>query len=517
MEKPASVRKHGTPPYEDEDPVVPPLVENPVEKSHEPPGAAAPASNGARRGQRFDSTVLVPLIVACALFVQVMDSTIIATSLPMIALDFGKDPVVLKLGLSAYLISLAVFIPISGWISDRFGGRTVFRTSLGVFMVGSVLCGFTHSFFSFVAARFLQGIGGAMMVPVGRIVILRTVPRQKLVSALNTLTAPAMLGPVIGPPVGGLITTYASWRWIFFINIPISVLGIVLAGLFMENYREEEVPPLDWAGFLLSGFGLSLAMFGLSTITDRLMPVKVCVGISIVGAIFMCLYFVHARRKPQPLLNLDFLKIKTFLVGVGGGSLFRIGVGAIALLLPLMFQIGFGLSPFQSGMLTCASAIGAIFMKATIKMVLRVFGFRAVLIYNAIFSSAAIMAYGLFKATTSHLLILTILFIAGCFQSLQFTALNAIPYADIADQDVSPATSLFTTIQQLSLGIGITIGAFALQATSSLRHHQAILADDFGPAFFLLGLIAMTSAYSAVGLPPHAGADLAGRDADAYE
>ena len=378
-------------------------------------------------------------------------------------------------------------------------------------MVGSALCGFTHSFFSFVAARFVQGIGGAMMVPVGRIVILRTVPRHQLVSALNTLTAPAMLGPVIGPPVGGLITTYSSWRWIFFINIPISVLGIVLAGFFMESVNEDEAPPLDWAGFLLSGFGLSLAMFGLSTISDRLMPIKVSVGCAIAGAISICIYFLHARHKEQLLLNLDFLRIKTFWVGVGGGSLFRIGAGAISLLLPLLFQIGFGLNPLQSGLLTCASAIGALFMKATTTRLLRILGFRAVLLFNAIFSSAAIISYGLFKATTPHLLIVTILFIAGCFHCLQFTALNAIAYADIADHDVSPATSLFTTIQQLSLGLGITCGAFALQAANSLQGHSQIVVGIW-PAFLVVGLIAMTSAYSARGLSLNAGADLAGRN-----
>lgn len=468
----------------------------------------------AEPGRRFEPALLVPLIVACALFVQTMDSTIIATSLPNIAADFGKDPVVLKLGLSAYLISLAVFIPISGWICDRFGGRTIFRISLGVFMLGSGLCGLTHSFFSFVAARFLQGIGGAMMVPVGRIVILRTVPREKMVAALNTLTAPALLGPVIGPPIGGLITTYWSWRWIFFINIPISLLGIVLAGIFMENVKEDGATPLDWPGFLLSGFGLSVSMFGLSTISDRLMPVKVSLAFIIAGAASTCFYFLHARHTEQPLLNMAFLKVKTFWVGVGGGSLFRIGIGAISLLLPLLFQIGFGLNPFQSGLLTCASAIGSLFMKATTTMLLRAFGFRAVLLFNGILSSAAIIACGLFRATTAHLLIFVVLFIAGCFQSLQFTALNAIAYADIASPDISPATSLFATIQQLSFGVGITLGAFALQTASFLQRHKAVVAEDFWPAFLVVGLVAMFSAYSAVGLPSSAGADLAGRDAN---
>jgi EmrB/QacA subfamily drug resistance transporter len=459
--------------------------------------------------------LFVPLIVACALLMENVDGTVITTSLPMIARDLGMDAIVLKLGLTSYLVSLAVFIPISGWMADKFGGRTVFCAAIATFMVSSMLCGMARSFAFFVTARFLQGIGGAMMVPVGRIVIVRTVSRDELITALNYLTVPALLGPLVGPPLGGFITTYLSWRWIFFINVPISILGIFLAVRYMENIREAEVPPLDLTGFLTSATGLSLLMFGLSTISERLLPRVIAVGSIAVGAAITYLYFRLAQRTETPLLDLGLFKIKTFSVGVGGGSLFRIGVGSIAFLLPLLLQLGFGMSPLQSGMLTCASAIGALFMKSAIKMVLRAFGFPSVLAFNALLSGISVVVIALFTARTPHLLIFLVLLLGGCVRTLQFTALNAITYAEIPDQVVSQATSMYATVQQLSLGMGVTVGAFALQASSFLQRHGTIVARDFWPAFLAVGLIAASSSYSAFTLPSDAGAEMAGRPAKA--
>jgi MFS family permease len=244
--------------------------------------------------------LLVPLIVACALFMEHVDATVIATSLPMIARDLGRDPIVLKLGLSAYLVSLAVFIPVSGWMADRFGGRTVFCAAIATFMVSSMLCGVARSFAFFVAARFLQGVGGAMMVPVGRIVIVRTVPREDLVTALNYLTIPALLGPLVGPPLGGLITTYVNWRWIFFINVPISVLGIFLGLHFMDNVREDTVPPLDTSGFVLSATGLSMLMFGLSTINERVISHDYAFVCIVIGGSWRRIAVPHRNWRARP-------------------------------------------------------------------------------------------------------------------------------------------------------------------------------------------------------------------------
>lgn len=442
---------------------------------------------------------------------EMVDSTVISTSLPIIARDLGKDPILLKLGLTAYLLSLAVFIPISGWICDRFGGRTVFRSAIAIFMVSSMLCGLAHSFAFFVVARFLQGIGGAMMVPVGRIVILRSIPREEYVTAISYLTTPAMLGPVIGPPLGGFITTYLSWRWIFYINVPISILAIFLAGRYMENFREPDVPRLDIAGFALSASGLLLAMFGLTTINDQLMPVIASIACMVVGFILILAYVQHARRAPDPLLDLQLLKIKTYGIGISSGSCFRVGVGSLAFMLPMLLQLGFGLSPAQSGVLTCASGIGAVVMKPLAKPVIGFFGFRRLLMWNAVSSAIWIATFALFRPTTSHAILFPVLLAAGLFHSLQFTALNVIPYADMPDSKVSQATSLYAMSQQLSLGIGVALGALALQLSTFVQRHRTIVTADFWPAFLLLAVITLVSAIFSAGLPANAGAGMAGR------
>lgn len=459
----------------------------------------------------------VPLVVACALLMENIDSTVISTSLPMIARDLGMDAITLKLGLTSYLVSLAVFIPISGWMADRFGGRNIFCAAIGTFMVSSMLCGLSRSFVFFVTARFLQGVGGAMMVPVGRIVIVKTVSRDELVTALNYLTIPALMGPLIGPPLGGFITTYMTWRWIFFINVPISIVGILMALRYMENTREEEVFALDKHGFITSAVGLSLLMFGLSAITEQLMPRMISSACIVIGAVVTFIYFRFAQRTEAPLLDLGLFKIKTFWVGVAGGSLFRIGIGSIALLVPLLLQLGFGLSPLQSGTLTCASAIGALFLKSIVKAVLRRFGFRRVLSLNALMSAASVAVLALFTARTHHWVIFMILGIGGCFRALQFTSLNAITYAEIPDHMVSKATSMYATVQQLSLGMGVTVGAFALQASSFLQGHKTIVASDFWPAFLAMGLFVASSAQTAFGLPSDAGAEMAGRPLELSE
>ena len=338
----------------------------------------------------------VTLIVAIALFMENMDSTVIATSLPAIAADLHEDPIALKLALTSYLLSLAVFIPLSGWMADRFGARKVFRAAIVVFTLGSAACGFAQGLPDFVLFRIIQGMGGAMMVPVGRLVLLRTIPKAELISALAWLTIPALLGPVLGPPLGGFITTFISWRWIFWINIPVGLLGVVLATRYIADIREEGLPPLDVKGFLLSGIGLSGLAFGFTTIGQGLLPPAVVLALLVAGAIGCWLYVRHARVVQAPLLDLNLLKVDTFFASVVGGFLFRIGVGATPFLLPLFLQLGFGMSPLQSGLLTFASAIGAIAMKTTAAPILRRFGFKRVLVTNAVVSGFFIAAIAMF-------------------------------------------------------------------------------------------------------------------------
>src|SRR5688500_933775 len=400
------------------------------------------------------SSRLLPLIVACALFVENMDSTVLSTSLPAIAADLATDPIALKLALTTYLLALAVFIPISGWVADRFGARAIFVWAIGVFLVGSIGCALSDSLGTLVAGRFVQGMGGAMMVPVGRLVLLRTIPKSEIVQALSWVTIPALVGPMVGPPLGGFITTYFDWRYIFLINLPIGALGMILALRFIPNAREQP-PPLDWLGFALAGGGLGAAMFGFSTLGQHLIPLEVAVAALVLGLAALVGYVVHERRHEHALLDLDLFRLATYRAGVIGGSLFRIGVGATPFLLPLMFQLGFGLSPVQSGLLTFVSAMGAIFMKTLAARILKALSFRRVLLWNALLAAAILCSFGLFRPTTPGLVIIATLLMSGCCRSLQFTSLNAISFADVDAKRMGQASSLSVMLQHLEISLGV--------------------------------------------------------------
>lgn len=454
---------------------------------------------------------IVPLVVATALFMENTDATVLATALPAIAKSLGEDPIALKLALTSYLVSLAIFIPVSGWAADRWGARTVFRAALGVFMAGSLACAASSSLAAFVAARFVQGMGGAMMVPVGRLLILRSVPKSELVGALAWLTIPALIGPLIGPPLGGFITSTFDWRWIFFINLPIGLAGIVLASVFFENVTEADRPPLDVTGFLLSGSGLALLMLGFASTGRHLLPAWASWGSMIAGAVLVGLYLSHAPRVAHPVIRLDLLRHATFRAAVTGGSLFRIGTGAIPFLLPLMLQIGFGLDPLRSGLITFAAAAGALLIKAFGPAILRAYGFRRIMVANALIASAFLAANGLYTAATPHWLIVGVLLIGGCFRSLQFTCVNAIAYADLETREMSAATSLASVAQQLSLSLGVTIGALALEGAARWNGHASAQAADFGPAFLAVALISGASVLPFLLLAPDAGSEVSGQ------
>jgi EmrB/QacA subfamily drug resistance transporter len=457
------------------------------------------------------ANILTPLIVACALFMENLDGTVISTSLPAIAADLGEDPIALKLALTSYLLSLAIFIPASGWAADRFGARTVFRTAIVGFTLGSILCGLSSTLPEFIAARVLQGIGGAMMVPVGRLVLIRAVPRAELVRAMAYLSVPALLGPVLGPPVGGFITTYFHWRWIFWINVPIGAIGIVLATLFIPNVKEEAPWPLDRSGFLLSGTGLAALIFGL-TVTGRgfISPAADAVLIA-AGVVLVTLYVLHARRVPFPIIDLKLLRVPTFAAAIGGGLLFRVGIGAIPFLLPLLFQVGFGLTPFESGSLTFVAAAGAMLMKTTAAPILRRIGFRQVLVWNTLLCTAFLCINALFRPSTPHLVVVAVLLAGGFFRSLQFTSLNALAFADIDNRAMSRATSFAAVAQQLSLSVGVSVGAAGLEFARGLHGGGALTVNDFAPAFLLVAAVSATSIFMFWRLEPDAGAVVSGR------
>jgi EmrB/QacA subfamily drug resistance transporter len=454
--------------------------------------------------------VLIPLIVASALFMENMDSTVIATSLPAIAADIGQNPLALKLALTSYLVSLAVFIPISGWIADRYGSRTVFASAIVVFTLGSLACAVCNTLPAFVIARFIQGMGGALMVPVGRLVLMRAVPKNEYVAALNYLTIPALLGPVIGPALGGAITLYLNWRWIFSINVPISILGLYLVLKHIPNFREPEQRKFDLRGFALTGIGLSVLMLGLSALGGHLMPTSATLACVASGSAALVLYVFHARKTQHPVIELRLLKLPTFFDGVVAGSLFRIGLGATPFLLPLLLQLGFGLDPLQSGILTCTTAIGAMFMKTLTIRILRRWGFRTVLVLNGIVASLSVAIVGLFTAATPHVVIGVILLVSGCMRSLQFTALQAISFADIPQPDISQAASITSMAQRLSQSLGIAAGAYLLQVSSDLQLHSTIMASDFWPVFVCLAFISLIAPAMHMKLAPEAGAAVSG-------
>jgi EmrB/QacA subfamily drug resistance transporter len=456
---------------------------------------------------------IVPLIIAVALFMENMDSTVIATSLPAIAADIGANPLALKLAITSYLLSLAVFIPASGWTADRFGARTVFRAAIGVFVIGSIGCAMSSSLTDFVMARIVQGIGGAMMTPVGRMVLVRTISKRELVNAMAWVTTPALMGPVMGPPVGGFITTYASWHWIFIINVPIGLLGIVLATRYIEDVRAEQHERFDVLGMILAGLGIAGLAFGLSVAGLNFLPWQVVVALAAGGAIFTLAYLVHARRTANPALDLTLFRLPTFRASVAGGFLFRLGLGALPFLLPLMLQVGFGMTPFQSGLITFATALGAISMKWATATILRRLGFRSVLVVNALISAAFLAACAGFTAATPAAVMVAVLLVGGFFRSLQFTSINTIAYAEIEPARVGKATALVSVGQQLSVSCGVALGALAVEMTVAFRGHGAasIIAADFPPAFLMVGAISALSALLFAQLGPDAGAELANR------
>ncbi len=456
---------------------------------------------------------LIPLIVATALFMENMDSTVIATSLPAIAADIGTSPLTLKLAITSYLLSLAVFIPASGWTADRFGARLVFSIAVAVFMVGSIGCALSTSVTDFVIARILQGIGGAMMTPVGRLVLLRSIDKSRLVNAMAWVTVPALVGPVIGPPLGGFITTYFSWHWIFLINIPIGLLGIFMALRYIDPIRSEDPERFDLYGMVLAGIGLAGIAFGLSVAGLNLLPWSMVAMLVAIGSISMTLYVIHARRTASPVLDFALLRLPTMRASILGGFLFRLGIGALPFLLPLLMQVGFGLSPFRSGLVTFASAVGAMGMKTLAARIIRTFGFRYMMTINAVVSSVFLGACALFTVATPLLLIMIILVVGGFFRSLQFTAINTVAYAEVDAAQMSRATTLVSVNQQLAISAGVAVGAFSVESTMLLRQVHELSAEDFAPAFLVVSIIAAISAWFFWQMPDDAGHEISGRKA----
>ncbi len=442
---------------------------------------------------------------------QGLEGTAIATALPTMARALGESPVRLNLAISAYMLSVAVCIPVSGWMANRFGARNVFCAAMALFALSSTLCGLSSSLPQLIAARILQGVAGALMTPVGRVVLLRATPREQIVQAMSILTVPAVLGPIIGPLVGGLIVEAASWRWIFFLSAPVGLAGVIAAILIIPDLGGEPAGPLDLRGLAMAGGGVAALVSALGEVGQSNWPPCAIVGGVTLGALSLLAYASHARRARAPVLDLSLLRSPPMQVAILGGGIWRVAMGASPLLLVLLLQVGFGLPPLKSAVISFAGAMGALLMKGPATLLLRRYGFRRVLIVNGVLTSVLLGGIGLFQASTPHAMIFGLLLIGGFLRSLQFTALGTLCYADVPDTALGGASALASTTQELAQSLGVAAAAVTLQSLLVLRHGEALSGQDISISFFVMGGLSLLALPLFGRLPAGAGDVLSGR------
>ncbi|WP_411034826.1 MFS transporter [Shinella sp. BYT-45] len=458
-------------------------------------------------------TRIVPAVVAVAFFMQMLDSTIIATSLPAMARDFSTDVVTLNIGFTAYLLAMAVFIPPAGWLADRLGAREVFLAAIVLFTLSSVACGFSGSLTQFTAARLLQGASAALMTPVGRQLVLRGAPKAELVRAIATITWPALIAPVVGPLIGAWITTHAGWQWNFFINLPLGLLGVVLVAFFVPQAPAEEgARPFDFKGFLLTGAALALTLAGLelsSASTGGWGALGVLAG----GVLIGWFAIRHLRRAPHALLDMAVLKVPTFAFAtLAAGTAGRLAVNATPFLLPLLFQVGLGLDAVETGSLVLVYFLGNLLMKSVTTPALRLFGFRSLLVANGVVAALTIGAFAFIDGQTPRLVLFALLIACGLSRSMQFTSLTTIAFADVTPAQRSAATTISAMLQQLSQLLGVAVAAAVIRLSSYLRPEamDGGMLSDIRAAFLCIAAIGLVSALRFLALPGDAGAEVSG-------
>ncbi|HBZ4252906.1 TPA: MFS transporter [Klebsiella pneumoniae] len=451
------------------------------------------------------------LLVAGAFFMEFLDGTVIATALPDMARDFGVTAVELNIGISAYLITLAVLIPASGWIADRFGARAIFTLALAIFTLASVFCGLSTEVHIFVAMRILQGVGGALMVPVGRLAVLRTTLKHQLIKAIATLTWPALVAPIIGPPLGGFITRYASWHWIFFINVPLGLAAIILSLRIIPDIRETERRSFDLSGFITTSVAMVSLVTAMERLGDRQPQIWPTLALAALG--FGCLLYSirHFRRAAAPMVRLDALQVPTFRVTMYGGSLFRASISAVPFLLPLLFQVGFGMDPFHSGLLVLAVFVGNLTIKPATTPLIRWLGFRRLLLINGALNVCSLLACALLTPQTPVWAIMLILYLGGVFRSIQFTGVSTLAFADVPAAQMSDANTLFSTASQLAVGLGITLGAIGIRLGEQVGdwlHLTELPGISFRLSFVFIALICLVGMIDSLHLAKTAGSSV---------
>jgi len=451
-------------------------------------------------------STLIALLVAVTFFMENLDATVIATALPDMACTFAVAAVDLNIGMSAYMLAIAVFIPISSWLADRFGSRLVFGSAIVLFSVSSLLCGLSDSLETFVAARVLQGISGAMMVPVGRLAVLRATEKKDLVRAISFITWPGLVAPILGPPLGGFIVTHASWPWIFYLNLPLGLMALITTLILIPKRNEVSARAFDLGGFVLVGGACAALLYGVEMLGQSRANLWSGLMLVIAGTMLGVLAWAHMRRRAEPLLALGVVGIRTFSVSLFGGSLFRVAISTLPFLLPLMFQLGFGLSAFDAGLLVLAVFAGNLAMKPFTSAVMQRWGFRPVLLVNGILGVLAIAACALLEPRMGWSLILFILFVGGLSRSMQFTAFNTLGFADVPKEQMSDASTLFSMFFQLSMGLGVAVGALLLCLAMNVHGNtEQALTADFQLTFLWVAVIAGVALLDNLRLLPQAG------------
>src|SRR5271154_1443888 len=424
----------------------------PVQSTNAPMLPAEPSASSKR---------YLPWLVAVAFFMESLDTTILNTAVPAISSALGITPLSMKAVLASYTLSLAVFIPISGWMADRFGTRRVFSSAIGIFTLGSFLCGISSNIHLLVACRILQGFGGAMMVPVGRLTLVRAFAKSELIRIMSFVAIPALIGPMLGPIAGGLIVGYLHWRVIFFVNIPIGIAGLLMVFIHLPDYREEKTPRLDIVGLILFGSGIALLSYVLEIFGEHALNAGEMAGLLVVSLTLLAGYGLHASRTAFPLLRLSLFRIRTFSAAVSGNFFTRLGIGGVPFLLPLLYQVGLGYTPIQSGLLIMPQAVASMSTKFLLPKILNRFGYRGVLVSNTVILGLLLLLFATVGVGTPVWVIVIQAFCYGAFTSLQYTSMNTLVYADVGEADTSSASSIASTTQQMSISFGVAAAGLA--------------------------------------------------------